>query len=123
MAWRDKNGVRWNARRDNGWPTDSKAPDSYTVAGWRKIDQKGRIRFGGSYWTHEKMKENPGRVVRVDWGGRPGNWTEEVAVVHFGHPEATPENLMDHHGSFFDHRNAVYAESCGDWNKRPVTRF
>ena len=123
MAWRDKNGVRWKHRRSNGWPTDTKAPDGYTVGGWRKIDQKGRIRFGGSYWTHEKMRENLGRVVRVDWGGHPGDCTAEVAVVHFGNPETTPENLMDHHASFFNFRTAVYAESCGDWNKRPVTRF
>lgn len=123
MAWRDKDGVRWNARRSNGWPIDDKAPDGYTVAGYRRIDKQGRIRFGGTYWTHEKMRENVGRVVRACWGGIPGDFNDERAVVFFGHPDATPENIVEHHSSFYDPRNQIYANDCGDWNKRPVTRW
>lgn len=119
MAWRDAQGVRWNARRSNGWPNDSKAPDGYTVAGFRKIDQKGRIRFGGSYWTHDRLSENKGRVVRVCWGGPLSDYTIEVAQVFFGDAAANPENYLDHHSSFY-FGDSVLCDSPGDWNPRRV---
>lgn len=123
MAWRDKNGVRWLGRRTNGWPNDGKAPDGYTVDGYRLIDRQGRIRFGGTYWTHERLRANPGRVVRVCWGGMPGHWADERACAYFGHEDATPETLREHHSSFYSSGNFVYCDPCGDWNKRPVTKF
>lgn len=123
MAWRDASGQGWNARRANGWPNDSKAPDGYTVAGFRRIDRHGRIRFAGSYWTHPRLLESVGRVVRVAWGGDPANWATQDAQVYFGHPDANPENYLEHHHSFYDWRSSVVCDSTADWNCRKVTKF
>lgn len=123
MTWYDAEGRGWMNRRLNGWPTDTKAPDGYTVGGFRRIDKSGRIRFGGSYWTHDRLKENIGRTVRVCWGGVPGDFTDERAQVYFGHHDANPNNYLDHHSSFYEWRSSVLCEAVGDWNKRPVTKF
>ncbi len=122
MAWKDAQGQRWNARRPNGWPNDTKAPDGYTVGGFRRIDHKGRIRFAGTYWMHPDMLDHVGRMVRVGWGGIPGNWTDERAQVFWGNAKTNPENYLDYHSEFYETRNSILCDDCGDWNKRPVTK-
>ena len=44
---------------------DRKAPDGFTVDGWRKITQGGFVRFCGSRHYHEKFSERVGLWVFV----------------------------------------------------------
>lgn len=116
MTWRDKSGVRWNARRPNGWPNDDKAPDGFTVAGYRRIDGKGRVRFDGGYWTNERFTDMVGRFVLVHFR----NWPSTV-VAAIGAPDTNPNNLFEdgRHSSFYEWRNEVVLTCVGDWRTSP----
>lgn len=112
----DGSGSRWRRRRPNGWPLDTKCPDGFTCNGFRKVDQKGRIRFGGSYWTDEAYK--PGMVVFVSLEDPLGAQISTVAID----PRWTPDNISEDVSGFYGHvyrvEGKVLPEAVGDWNVR-----
>lgn len=68
---------------------DQKAPDGYTVNGWRKIAQDGSIKFGHTRHYHESFKEWVGLYVFIEiddpyginvfaWPGMPWKNSREM---------------------------------------------
>ena len=64
--------------RSNGYPPDVKAPDGFTLGGWRRVTKGGYIRLAGTRWTHPDMAKRAGEYcfVHVDCG-----WATEASFT------------------------------------------
>lgn len=115
-GYEDTKGRRWRHRRPNGWPNDDKAPDGFVVKGFRKVDNKNRLRFGGCYWTHPDFL--PGMIVNVEVNDPYGAAVNGVIIDE----KWTPDTIADDYWAFLEHAGAFHRglrlENVGDWNKR-----
>lgn len=120
-GYKDSKGRLWRHRRPNGWPNDDKAPDGYTVSGYRLSDAQGRIRFGGSYWAHPDIKPRAMHYVNLNCA-----WGTEIQVIPVDTATWNPDTMGDDYRAFLEHTHdfmrSVKPENVGDTNKRPVTK-
>lgn len=56
---------------------DHRAPDGLVYRGERWVRVGGRVKFAGTWWTHERLKELVGQIVecRVE-----DYWCSEITV-------------------------------------------
>ncbi len=97
MVWIPGDGFKYMGRRADGWPDDSRAPDGYLVAGFRKVRKGGKILASGQIWQHDDLLPHVGKMVRYHI---EDPYSTDISIW-VGHPDATPYNYMEHHSSFY----------------------
>jgi len=100
MSYRDSQGRRWKGRRPNGWPIDQKAPDGFTVNGYRRVRKDKTFRFSDTDWACDF---EPGSVVYV-WLNC--GWATEVCAVLIDTELWNPDTLNDNWRDFVGHAHA-----------------
>ncbi len=99
-AYRDSQGRRWHGRRADGWPNDQKAPDGFTVNGFRRVSQRGTFRFAGTTWVSDFA---PRGVVYIWLNDALG---AEVCAVEIDTSRWNPDTLNDDWRGFVQHAHA-----------------
>ena len=67
------------------------ASDGGICGDWRKVKTGGRIKFGGSWWQHEKLLDHVGRWV---WCEVTEYWHVATRVMH-SRPGMPPKDYFD----------------------------
>jgi hypothetical protein len=106
-GWEDDRGQVWRCRKPDGWPTDNKAPDGFTVNGYRRVRKDNTILFLDTRWTHAKIKS--GDMLFVILEGALGEAVSGLIVS----PRWNPDNIGD------DWRTFVHES----WLQLPDYRF
>lgn len=100
MAYTDSKGRRWIARRPNGWPNDNKAPDGFTINGYRRIRKDGTFRLAGIDW----LSDFPAGAIVYAWVN--DGWATEICAVLIDTDRWNPETMGDDPRSFIAHAHA-----------------
>lgn len=97
MTYRDSQGRRWQLRRPNGWPIDKKAPDGFTVNGFRRVTKARTFWFVGTCWVSDF---EPGSIlyVQLDCG-----WATSVSAAPIDQSIWTPDTINDGWRDFIEH--------------------
>lgn len=116
LGYEDIKGRVWRHRKPDGWPIDSKCPDGFTCDGYRKVDRQARIRFAGSWWTHETYQ--PGMIFFVTLADPLGGEINTAQVD----PKWNPDTIGDDTSEFINHSmrvlDRIQPEALGGWNAR-----
>ena len=97
MTYTDSQGRRWKGRRPNGWPNDQKAPDGFTVNGYRKVAKDGTFWFVGTPWVSPFP---PDSIVYVWLNCGLGT---EVCAVRIDTTQFNPDTINDRWSEFVLH--------------------
>lgn len=100
MSYRDSQGRQWQARRPSGWPIDGKAPDGFTINGYRKVRKDRTFRMCGTNWLSDF---EPGSMLYV-WVN--DGWATEVCAVLIDTAVWNPETINDDWRGFVAHAHA-----------------
>lgn len=98
MSYRDSQGRQWKATRPNGWPIDQKAPDGFTINGYRKVRKDGTFRLCSTDWCSNFP---PGSMVYA-WVNN--GWATEVCAVVIDTKRWNPDTIYgDNWPNFIAH--------------------